>query len=143
VELSLETGLRGGEYRKFREQQFAPVREAFGLKMIEIDILYFLYKHASWDTSSDIREKLKLNKGHISQAIDALTQKQYICVKTDEKDHRYMHYSLTDAAMPAVEQIALIRQEIDGKLLKNISEEDLAVYRKVALQIYRNIKEML
>jgi len=54
-----------------------------------------------------------------------------------------MHYSLTDAAMPAVEQIALIRQEIDGKLLKNISEEDLAVYRKVALQIYRNIKEML
>lgn len=139
----METGLRGGEYRKFREQQFAPVREAFDLKMIEIDILYFLYKHASWDTSSDIREKLKLNKGHISQAIDALTQKQYICVKTDEKDHRYMHYSLTDAAMPAVEQIALIRQEIDGKLLKNISEEDLAVYRKVALQIYRNIKEML
>jgi len=143
MEPSMEAGLRGGEYRKFRELQFASVREKYNLKMIEIDILYFLHKYASLDTSSDIREKLSLNKGHISQAIDALVKKQYICVTADEKDHRYAHYSLTDTAMPAVEQIAMIRQSIDGMLFKNVSEEDLAVYKKVALQMYRNIKDVL
>ena len=44
MDQSLEVSLKGGEFRKFVEHQFASVREAYDLKKIEIDILYYLSK---------------------------------------------------------------------------------------------------
>ena len=143
MDQSLEVSLKGSEFRKFMEHQFASVREKYDLKKIEIDILYYLSKHHSHDTPTDIHHQLMLNRGHVSQAIDSLYKKGYILPIPDLEDRRYIHYEITGKAAPAIEEINRIRQSLDQDTFKDIPQEEVEVFQRVLKKIKANLREML
>lgn len=139
----LEVTLKGGEFKRILESQFSGVREKYKLKKVEIDVLYFLARREEYDTPTEIHRHLKLNRGHVSQAIDSLCKRQYIIAIPDKDDRRYMHYSITNEAQEVISDIMEIRKNLDETIFKGITDEELEIYKKVTEKICINMKEML
>lgn len=143
VDQTLEVSLKGGEFRKFMELQFSRIRDQYDLKMVEIDVLYFLAKHREYDTPTDIYRQLKLNRGHISQAIDSLYRKRYIAAIPDENDRRSVHYVTTEKSAAAIADITEVRKALDATIFKGISSNELEIFKHVSMKIRMNLREML
>lgn len=143
MEEQIETTLNGGEFKRLLKQQFSRIKEKYGLKKVEIEVLYFLSRNKEKNTPTDIHCHLKMNKGHISQAIDSLYKKEYIVATTDKEDRRIVHYSVTDQAKETVEDISAIKKEVDDTIFKGITGQEMEVFRVVIKKIENNIREMM
>ena len=143
MDTRMEAMLQGGPFKKLLEEQIAELRQKYDMKKAELEILYFLSKCGSHNTSKDIHYQLMMNKGHISQAVDSLCKRHYIIATTDQKDRRYIHYQLSDSAQQIVEEMAKKRLEMDQRIVEGISEEDLEIFRAVSEKIRKNIEKKL
>ena len=143
MDTQMEAMLQGGPFKKLLEEQIAELRQKYDMKKAELEILYFLSKCGSHNTSKDIHYQLMMNKGHISQAVDSLCKRHYIIVTTDQQDRRYIHYQLSDSAQQIVEEMAKKRLEMDQRIVEGISEEDLEIFRAVSEKIRKNIEKMI
>lgn len=139
----MEVSLKGAQFRKLMELQFAQIRETYHLKMIEIDVLYFLSRPSMFDTPTDIYHQLKLNRGHISQAIDGLCQKDYLMAAPDREDHRCVHYQVTEKAQPVIRDIQAVRRALDQEIFKEIPQDELEIFKSVFKKVCLNLQEML
>ncbi|MGN0161567.1 MAG: MarR family winged helix-turn-helix transcriptional regulator [Lachnospiraceae bacterium] len=135
----LEIGLKGSEFKRALEEQFESVKKEFDLKKVDIEVLYYLSDCDCDNTPTDIYKRLKLNRGHVSQAIDDLVKRGYIIAMSDAKDRRSVHYVVTSYAKPLVHKIAVLREELDHKIFDGITEQEIAVYKKVTYKILQNI----
>ncbi|MGI5976138.1 MAG: MarR family winged helix-turn-helix transcriptional regulator [Candidatus Limivicinus sp.] len=143
MDSSLEVSLNGSEMKKLLELQFNEVREKFDLKKVEVDVLYYLSQHRDYDTPTDIFCRLKLNRGHVSQAIDSLCRRGYIEPLQDKRDRRYMHYATTAAAQEAIDDITRVHETLNEYIFKGVTAAEVQTYRKVCRKICDNLKEML
>lgn len=143
MEEQLEIALKGGEFKKLIENRFAEIREEYGLKKVEIEVLYFLAKGRSENTPTDVYRRLKINRGHVSQAIDSLCRQGYIYAIPDEKDRRIMHYAVSDSARAIIANISEIRKKMDERIFEGVTEEELEILKTVLKKIEQNMKKML
>lgn len=143
MDTQMEAMLQGGPFKKLLEEQIAELRQKYDMKKAELEILYFLSKCGSYNTSKDIHYQLMMNKGHISQAVDSLCKRHYIIATPDQQDRRYIHYQLSDSAQQIVEEMAKKRLEMDRRIVEGISEEDLEIFRAVSEKIRKNIEKMI
>lgn len=143
MDTQMEAMLQGGPFKKLLEEQIAELRQKYDMKKAELEILYFLSKCGSHNTSKDIHYQLMMNKGHISQAVDSLCKRHYIIATPDQQDRRYIHYQLSDSAQQIVEEMAKKRLEMDRRIVEGISEEDLEIFRTVSEKIRKNIEKMI
>ena len=143
MDTRMEAMLQGGPFKKLLEEQIAELRQKYDMKKAELEILYFLSKCGSHNTSKDIHYQLMMNKGHISQAVDSLCKRHYIIATPDQQDRRYIHYQLSDSAQQIVEEMAKKRLEMDQRIVEGISEEDLEIFRAVSEKIRKNIEKMI
>jgi DNA-binding MarR family transcriptional regulator len=138
----LEIALKGGDFKHFLDAQFDEIKKKHDLKKVEIEVLFFLSKCGSENTPTDVSKRLNLTRGHVSQAIDVLLKKHYITAEADEADRRCMHYHITEDAVLLIDEIAAVKNQMDRQILKGITEEELALYKKISEQIMSNIREM-
>lgn len=139
----LEVALKGGEFKRLLESFFSDIKKKYDLKKVDIEVLFFLSQCSDEDTPTDIYRRLKLNRGHVSQAIDNLCRRKYITAIPDAEDRRYTHYKVTKESRKIIEEISEARREMDEQLFKGITREELETYKKTTEKIYRNIAEML
>ena len=139
----LEVALKGGEFKRLLENQIAAIREKYDLKKVDIEVLYFLSKCKEENTPTDIYRRLKINRGHVSQAIDLLSRRELICPIPDKDDRRYMHYAISAKAGQIIDEIAEVRKKLDVQIFRGISEEELRSYKETTKKIFRNIQDML
>jgi DNA-binding MarR family transcriptional regulator len=138
----LEVALRGGDFKHLVDMQLEAIKKKYGLRKVEIEALFYLSKCGNENTPTDIARRLNLNRGHVSQAIDVLLKKELIAAVADKKDRRSMHYTVTTDAVAIIDEIANAKKKMDEQILKGITEEELAVYRKITEKIIKNIREM-
>ena len=143
MEKQIETVLRGGQFKKMMTNQLAGIREKYGLKRVEIEILYFLSRCGEQNTSKDICQYLNMNKGHISQAVESLYEQGYLRATPDTEDRRYIHYTVTEKAKAFSKETSRIWEGMIQKIFEGISEEELAAFKKVAGKIEENMNRML
>lgn len=105
--------------------------------------MYFLSRCQNENTPTDVYRRLKLNRGQVSQAIDALGRRKLIIAIPDSNDRRYMHYRISETAEEIVSEIAIAKKELDRQIFEGISEEELKVYKKITEKIFANIRKML
>lgn len=139
----IEVILRGGLFRKLMDERAMFLREKYDMKRAELEILYFLSKNETQNTSTDIRKHLLMNKGHISQAVESLCERNYLIAVPDKEDRRYIHYILTKEAHSMVEEIISNRTALTEAVLEGISSEELQVFKSVSKKISRNIEKLL
>lgn len=143
MEKQVETVLRGARFKKMITSQFSGIAEKYGLKRVEMEILYFLSRSGEKNTSKDISMNLNMNKGHISQAVDSLCNQGYLTATQDKDDRRYVHYTITDKAMVISEDITRGWDEMIKRIFEGISEEQFKVFKEVAEKIQENMDHML
>ena len=139
----LEVALKGGEFKRLLESQFSEIRKKYDLKKVDMEVLFFLSNCDDEDTPTDIYRHLKLNRGHVSQAIDDLCRRNLIVAIPDRNDRRFMHYKISDRAEAIIRDIASVSEEIDRKIFMGISEEEMILYKKITDKVYYNIRMML
>ncbi len=114
-----------------------------GLSQLELDIIAFLHINPESDTASDIAEHCMLPKANISQAVEALRQKQFLSRSTDRHDRRRIHLSLTERAEELVPEIMAARAEFLGILFRGFSSEEKAAFEKMSARISKNSLESM
>jgi DNA-binding MarR family transcriptional regulator len=139
----LEIALKGNDFKHLIDIQFDEIKKKYDLKKVEIEVLFFLSKCGNENTPTNITNRLNLNRGHVSQAIDILLKKQLIAAVADTHDRRCMHYVITTEAITIIDEIANAKKKMDIQILKGITEEELEMYKKVSNKMIRNIREMI
>ena len=134
----LEIALKGGDFKHLMESRFSVIKKEY-----DFEVLYYLSRSANENTPTDIYRKLKLNRGHVSQAIDDLYRKELITAVPDKNDRRYMHYLVSDSAGVIIAEIAKIKRELDQQIFQGISQEEIAAYKKTTEKIFRNIQKLI
>lgn len=143
VDVQMETMLQGGQFKKLIEEQSMDLRHKYDLKKAELEILYFLSRCGTHNTSTDIHHQLMMNRGHISQAVDSLCKRRYIVAIPDKNDRRYVHYEILESAQTIISELAKKREEMNEQIFEGISEEELRVFRSVSNKIRKNIENMI
>ncbi|MGN0482315.1 MAG: MarR family winged helix-turn-helix transcriptional regulator [Lachnospiraceae bacterium] len=139
----LEVALKGGEYKRLLESRFGEIKKTYDLKKVDIEVLFFLSQCKEENTPTDIYKRLRLNRGHISQAIDNLCKRNLIIPVPDESDRRYMHYTVSETATAIIDDIAKIRRDMEKKMFQGITQEELQIYKRISEKIAANIRGML
>jgi DNA-binding MarR family transcriptional regulator len=138
----LEVALKGGDFKRLLEAQLEEIKKKHDLKKVEIEVLFYLSKCGSEDTPTDITHRLNLNRGHVSQAIDSLLQKDLIEATPDVQDRRCMHYTITAKADSIIDEIARAKKEMDKKLFRGITKEEIEIYKKITEKMLKNIRDI-
>ena len=143
MEDQFEMMAKGRLFKHLMESRSMQLRREFGLKRIELEVLYFLSISGEHNTSADICHYLNVNKGYISQTVDNLCRMGYLNAEPDRRDRRYVHYMLTDYACGVVDGIRKNWDEINHQIFAGITEEERIVYREISRKLKRNMEKML
>ena len=139
----MELLLSGQQYKKFQELLYRPMVHKYGISVVDIRILMFLYEHEECDTAKDIVETHCLTKSYVSKAIETLIDKEFLARKHDYNDRRYIHLELQKKADAVIEDVKKLRNEMFGLVFNGVSREEMDVVKSVAARINANMTEML
>ena len=120
-----------------------PVCKTYHLTRMELDVLLFLANNPYFDTATDIVEKRRLTKSHVSLAVNALVHKGYLSRIFRENNHKTVHLVLCGSASPIVSEGRNAQKAFAEILLKDFSEEDARLLHRLLARMDRNIRSHL
>ena len=135
--------IMGQQFKKLYEKCYGHIMQTYGLKKIDIDVLYFLSHSGKQDTAKDIANLIYVSKAHVSKAIENLHQKALIDLIADPSDRRYVHISISGSGQQIVDEIKQIRAKTEKILFDGISPEDRELLLRLSYQIAENIDHAL
>lgn len=135
--------IMGQQFKKLYEKCYGHIMQTYGLKKIDIDVLYFLSHSGKQDTAKDIANLIYVSKAHVSKAIENLHQKALIDLIADPSDRRYVHISISGSGQQIVDEIKQIRAKTEKILFDGISPEDRELLLRLSYQIADNIDHAL
>ena len=143
IEHCVDMTLRGRKFKKVTEHWYRSMRTKYGLKQMEIDILYYISQRDHGVTAKEISNDLVANKGQVSIALDNLVKMRYLQEKPDEKDKRMAHFYLTKEAEPLLIDHQKRAQEMRDYMCKNISNEEILQFVPLMEKLIANMDAML
>lgn len=117
---------------KFTEENFSPS---------EISILFLLLNNPSITTGSQLTTVLGVSKGLISRSLDSLLQRGFISLMEDQRDKRVRHIRLTEEAAPITARVKECVEEVNGRLLADISEEEIRQMETTMMKILKRFED--
>ncbi len=135
--------IMGQQFKKLYEKCYGHIMQTYGLKKIDIDVLYFLSHSGKQDTAKDIANLIYVSKAHVSKAIENLHQKALIDLIADPSDRRYVHIRISASGQQVVDEIKQIRAKTEKILFDGISPEDRELLLRLSYQIADNIDHAL
>lgn len=125
----------------FKLQEFyqEPVRREYGLSKVEIVIVNFLYNNPQHDTASEIVRMRMLQRGNVSQGVEALIQKGFLKRTEDPEDRRRIHLSLTETAGPLVTAVETQQKKMLAQIFAGFDEAEKQLYQEMNRRIEENI----
>ena len=143
MERQVEAMLKGGQFKQLLENYVKALREKYGLKRTEIEVLYYLSHCGEQNTAKDIKISLHVNKGLISQTAGTLSQKGYILALKDGEDCRFVHYRITKDAERVTEEIDAAIDRLYKALFDGISEDDREALQRIATKMAYNFSRIM
>lgn len=137
----LEITLRGAEFKRLQDRIYENVRERYSLKRIEVEVLYALSRDKACNTPTEISKRFKLNRGHVSQAIDVLSKRELIVSSPDKEDRRSTHYFPSEKAEEIIRAIEETHNEVFNNVVKDVSQDEIEMYLRVSRKIIANIRK--
>ena len=129
--------------KKLLEKKIAPIMKEYDLRIVELDILFFLSKDKHLDTAKEIMQKKHLSKAHISKSIDNLKKRNLIHISEDAQDHRILHIALDESAYEVVDKVMKVYAECLQTIHKGITEEEWETVHRVLHKMLQNIEEAI
>ena len=104
---------------------FSPVCAKYKITMTEMLVLLFLSKSAEYDTASNIVEKLKIAKSHISASVRDLEERGYLQGSYAGHNRRTIHLRLCEEALPIIQEGKQAQNQFLSVIGQGFTEEDL------------------
>ena len=139
MERQIDNLLHGSQFKQLMEDRISQIREQYGLRKVDVEILYYLSGCGERNTSKDIKNDTKITKGHISQSVDRLQKMELLTFSPDENDRRCVHLCLTQKAEQVSRDITGVWNEMSRIVFEGVTEEEVKVLASVAAKIARNI----
>ena len=138
---NLDIVLRGRKLKRISDIAFGELRRKYGLKQLEVEILIYLSRNPGASASTFIKQ-MGLNKGQVSVAMDNLSSGGFITLKRDNKDHRYSHASVTEKALPVLEEAEKLKVMYEIMIFSGISPEDAFSFWNVSKKMMANLEKI-
>lgn len=120
----------------------SPLCAKTGLPPAAADILLFLANNPGYDTARDICIYRHMKPGIVSFHIDRLVGEGYLARRSDEKDRRVMHLTVTVAAAPVVARGRELQAALGARLTAGLGDEDRALLWRCIAAIAENAKSI-
>lgn len=88
--------------------------------------LNFIHRHPGI-TPQTLTLEMQVDKGTTTKALQRLCKKEYLHVTVDEQDRRVHHLYVTDEALPVIQRIGALHQEVKETLMKGFTAEEVAL----------------
>lgn len=122
---------------------FVPVCGKYKLTMTEMLVLLYLAKNQQCDTASDIVDRLKITKSHISASVRDLEERGYLQGSYMGRDRRTIHLRLRDEAAKIVREGNQVQQEYLSVVSRGFSEEEIRTFGSYLERINANVEDYL
>jgi DNA-binding MarR family transcriptional regulator len=140
--LDMNITIQAQTLKKALEESFGSIRKKYNLTMNEVIVLLYLIKNDKKDTAKDIVEDIMITKSHISKSVDSLVNKNIITRIPDNIDKKIVHLQIIDKTSQLVKDITKTNRQINKKITKGITDEELYTLEKVFIKIKDNIKKI-
>lgn len=129
--------------RELSSLLFRRVCEKYGITPAEMIILLFLANDRAHDTATEIVEKLKIAKSHVSVSVRALAERGYLTGSYRGGNHRTIHLELCESAKDIVAAGRGVQAEFEKVAEEGFSEEELENLRSYMMRIQLNVRNYL
>ena len=119
-----------------------PICKEWALTRNEMDVLMFLANNPDMNRAVDIVNGRGLSKSHVSMSVSNLEKRGHLSRQEDPADRRSIHLALTDLAKPIVEAGRQAQRQFFGCVYKDVSPEEMAIWRQITEKVIRNIMEL-
>ena len=126
-------------FKRLNERKMEMLMNKYDLRKIDVEIIIYLANCRDKNTAKDIASMEMFTKGHISQSVKRMHESGYINITQDEKDLRVQHLNLTDKAEVVLEEMMVIRKEMDECVFAGVTDEEMQVMRNVFNKMCDNI----
>lgn len=92
---------------------------------------------------ADLSHKGGFDKSTITRSVKKLQKLDYIRIEDDETDGRRRHAFVTDKGFPVVKRIYEVKEEINDKLVKGLSENEIEIVSRLMIKIAENAARYL
>lgn len=93
--------------------------------MAEMLVLLFLSKNAGSDTASDIVNKLKITKSHVSASVRDLEERGYLQGSYEGRNHRTIHLQLCDTASEIIREGKKVQEKFLSVISRGFTREEI------------------
>ena len=132
-----------GRFRRFYTKLFQPLAEEYGLSQLEIDILLFLHNNPECDTARDITNLRGFAKSNVSKAVEALSRRGWLDVRTDPSDRKLRRLRIKPAALDGLEALCTCQESFYTVLLKGFAPEEREALHRVLERLDSNIQKAM
>ncbi|MBR1918643.1 MAG: MarR family transcriptional regulator [Spirochaetales bacterium] len=143
MDRKLELLLKGNAFCNMVESFSADLRKRYGLKKNEIEVLFFLGCCSECNTPSKVASMTQMTRGHVSQAIDTLLDRNLITGVQDERDRRSVHYFVTDEAKVIVRELERSHDKMEERFFEGITSEERETLERIILKLSSNMEEIM
>lgn len=120
-----------------------PVCQQYGLTRMELDILLFLANNPEYDTASDIIEKKRLTKSHVSSSVKSLEDRGWIEKVYYENNRKTAHLRILEDAFPAIIKGQHGQKLFIDTLFAGFSDTDRKEIKKLLCAVIQNLEIFL
>ena len=113
-----------------------------GLNYAAILVLEHLYRSEKVLTQKDICEKLGFPKQFVNSIIKSFWEQSYVNLK-EAKDRRNKEIFLTDKGLEYAEKILIPLQEVDVKVWKCFTKEEISAFLKMMEEYEKSFNGLL
>ena len=143
MEQEITVLLHGREFKELLAGRVEEFRKKYGLRKVDVEILYYLDQCGEQNTSRDIFALHTYTKGHISQSVERLQEMKYLTCEQDQKDRRCIHFQLTGEAEGIVEEARRMWEEIATVIFEGVTDEEKQMLRQVAIKMQQNMERAI
>ena len=129
--------------RELQSVLFYSVCAKYGLTLAELLVLLYLAGNKSAGTATDIVDKLKLTKSHVSMSVRALKKRGYLKGTYEKGDRRTIRLSLCEAAALPVAEAKDAESRFIAIMENGFSEKDREVFQDYLSRATYNMNAFL
>ncbi len=129
--------------RDLQAELFSSVCSKYNLTRTELLVLLFLGKNTQNNTATDIVNKLKIAKSHISASVRDLEERGYVKSSFEGNNHRTIHLQLCDNTAEIIRAGEGIQNEFISVICKGYSPEERRTLEDFVQRMTANVNEYM
>lgn len=118
-----------------------PICEEFEIPQSALDVLLFLANNPAMQTAKDIVKYRGMKKNLVSVNVERLVKAGYLKRESVVGDRRQKKLVCTELAEPILDAGRKAQEDFKNHLLKGLTEEEIALLKKLRGVIHRNVEE--